>query len=209
MLVSLGARVMTANYLAYVARSARQTCDSFTVCLLDKPETINQVYLNNLSPQAATEYVHGRCGILVAGIANDPALSVKLTTWTKIASEPDFPRYLSAVEELYVESHKFESHCRNQVFQNLQPILQVRGVKNRRHQLTNVLAPYIIQEIALKLYIADKRLADVEFAPEAEMGILHAIYEGKYPELQQLAGSPLSFVVIAPPTENDHERTER
>jgi hypothetical protein len=84
------------------------------------------------------------------------------------------------------------------VFRNLQPVLREKGVTHKLHDLTAALAAYILKEVALKLFISSRRLADLEFAPRPEMELIEAIYSGKYPELSPLAKNRLPYVVVEP-----------
>ncbi len=201
-LVSLGAYVMTPHYLSYVARHTQSMCDELIICLLDKPEITNQSHLCHLSIASAEAHVQKRCKDLSSALMASNLPNIKINSWTNYANLPNFIYYLETVNNVYTHSREFASHCHNQIFRNLQPLLRQHGISSKRHPMMVRLAPYIIEEIAMKLFIADQNIVDLEFGPAAEMDIIVAIYEGKYLELLPVAKQRLPYIIVDPKMEN-------
>jgi hypothetical protein len=196
--VSLSSRSMTSIYLECLARVAEVIPASLSVIFLDHPEVINQTVLYGHSPAEALVIVQSLCSKLRLELTSLGLKNVLLDAYSKYAEEPSFQRYIEGVMSLYNKSRKFRNHCENQAFRNLQPRLRELGVHRRNHELVGKLAQYILQEVALKLYIADQSLMDIEMAPEPEMEVMIAIYQGKYPELGSLASRKLPVRVVEP-----------
>jgi hypothetical protein len=189
---------MTEAYINHVAKTANTKSCCVTLCLLDEPETINQRIINRLSHKEAKIVVQGRCSALVSSLGAERLYSLQVTLWSSYALRRGFSKYLNVVTSLFKTSARFERHCRNQVFRNLQPVLRERGVTHKLHDLTGRLAGYILKEVALKLFISNRRLADLEFAPRPEMELVESIYSGRYPELIRLAHNRLPYIIVEP-----------
>ncbi len=98
---------------------------------------------------------------------------------------------------MFANSRRFQSHCQNQVFRNLQPLLRSKGISSKR-ETPSALASYLLQEVALKLFLGNEDMLDIEFAPEREMDIVTAIYRNEYPALSDLARRRLRHHVVLP-----------
>lgn len=88
--------------------------------------------------------------------------------------------YLQAVYSEYFSNPVFESHCRNQVFQNLQPKLRRLAIDNNKSKLIEILIPFLLTEIAVFLFIYDRDEYQSIYGLETEMNIIIAIRNNKY-----------------------------
>ena len=105
--------------------------------------------------------------------------------------------YILAVYSEYYTNPSFESHCRNQVFQNLQPKLKKLAIDNNKSTLLELIIPFLIMEIALYLYIYDKEEYFKVYGMEKEMDIITSIKENKYPVLGKYLKNNIEYVKIS------------
>lgn len=201
--VSMGARVMTPSYLCLVAQTAQALGCTLTAYLLDEPEILNLINLHQIPPKVAAEQVRQRSDEMVALLSATLRPGAGVARWSDFVLQQTFRSYLEALSREFENEPEFRKHCRNQVFRNLYPVLRRSGVRNNRDERTCRLAPYLLQEIALKLYLANEQLADVEFAPEPEMELVQAIYDGKYAALKSLTVHRLRHMVVRSPLEEN------
>lgn len=104
--------------------------------------------------------------------------------------------YLTALYREYYTNTKFESHCRNQIFQNLQPKLKRVGIDNNKSPLIELLTPFLIMEIALYLYIYNNGCYSRIYGMEDEMDIVLSIKKGKYPFLDPFVKEKVEYVKL-------------
>jgi len=90
-------------------------------------------------------------------------------------------QYILAVYKEYYSNASFKRHCKSQIFQNLQPKLRDLNITNHKSNLIELIAPFLIAEIALYLYIFSMEYYQIIFGFENEMGIIADIKNGKYP----------------------------
>jgi hypothetical protein len=88
--------------------------------------------------------------------------------------------YLQVVYSEYYSNSEFESHCKNQVFQNLQPKLRRLAINNNKSNLIEIIIPFLLTEIAVFLFIYDKKEYQFIYGLETEMDIISAIRNNKY-----------------------------
>lgn len=105
--------------------------------------------------------------------------------------------YILAVYNEYYTNSSFENHCRNQVFQNLQPKLKKLAIDNNRSTLLELIIPFLLMEIALYLCIYDKQEYFKVYGMEKEMSIMMAIKENKYPAFSKYLKSIIEYVKIS------------
>ncbi len=104
--------------------------------------------------------------------------------------------YIKAVYDELFSNSVFESHCRNQIFQNLQPKLRKQGVSNNRSDLIELLLPFLLVELALYLYVFNVETYDQIYGMETEMNIIKAIKNNKYESLNKFVSRPVEYVKI-------------
>lgn len=202
--VSLGSPVMTAEYLSNVILVSGAFCVELEICLLAEPEVINLVTLHKYFEADARNQVKGHCDGLTKALRRDCRDgNVSIRTWGYYDCSSHFTHYVRLLSEQFQASRSFRNHCRNQVFTSLQPVLRNHGAFKKTHPLTGVLAQYLIEEMALKLYVASQELANVEFGPRAEMDLVNAIYDGKYPALEELTRRRMRYIVVSPKKNSD------
>jgi hypothetical protein len=95
--------------------------------------------------------------------------------------QKDLATYQLSVHQEYYKNPKFKRNCKSQIFQNLQPKLREVGITNHKSHLIEILAPFLLAEIALYLFVFDSNCYDLILGLEAEMSIIADIKNGKYP----------------------------
>lgn len=88
--------------------------------------------------------------------------------------------YIHVLYSEYYTNDKFERHCKNQIFQNLQPKLRKVNVEENNDRVIELLVPFLLVEIALFLYVYNSTTYRKIFGMEKEMNIVSAIRERKY-----------------------------
>ena len=104
--------------------------------------------------------------------------------------------YIADVFKEYYSNPVFESHCRNQIFKNLQPKLKTVGVTSNRSNLIEILVPFLIVEIAVYLFIYDKGFYSKIFGLENEMEIVESIKNEKYPSFAKYLKHKIEYTKI-------------
>lgn len=102
----------------------------------------------------------------------------ELIRFSKIKKELN--PYILEVYKEYYNNVTFERHCRNQIFQNLQPKLKKINIENNKSNLIELLLPFLIVEIAVYLFIYHKNYYTTIYGLENEMNIIESIKSDKY-----------------------------
>lgn len=196
--VSLGARAMTPEYVDLLISRANSDCSGCLVILLDVAEETNLKVLEGLSGAEVSRRVSAYCAELTTHIARHwHSQRVLVRSLSSYVKDPSFIRYRDAISHAYNAERSFKSLVHNQTYQNLQPILNRKGAKNSRAEIVEALAPYLLLELALKLFVANENIAQVEYAAApVEMNICQAIYAGQFPTLRTLTDRRLAYVGV-------------
>jgi len=196
--VSLGARAMTPEYVDLLISRANRDCSRCVVMLLDVAEETNLRVLEGLSEEQVSARVRSYCDELTAHVKERwRSPQVTVTSLSSSLNNPLFVRYREALAGAYTADRSFRSAIHNQTYQNLQPILNRRGAKNSRAEIVPELAPYLLLELAYKLFVANEGIAGVEYAAACkEMHICDAIYAGDFECLKQYTGRRLAYVGV-------------
>lgn len=154
------------------------------VFVFDIFETLNGLFFNerNIQQQhtAMEEIISSVKDLIVNTDANDRNL-IRFTELQKEISP-----YLAAVYTEYYINSSFKRHCKSQMFQNLQPKLRDVGIINHKSDLLELIAPFLLAEIAFYLFAFDKGEYDEIYGLEAEMNIIADIKNNKYPAFSGL-----------------------
>jgi len=201
LMVSLGSRIINSSYLDYLYNKLINQMESLGIIFLDELEISNLVYLDNIDEAKARKRVYVRCQELIAGLNRNKLTNLKYYYWKEFSKNPSFQNNLTIIQNEYNNNSSFKKHCHNQTFINLQPLLLRRNITKNSHELVGKLSNYIRNEIALKLFIGNQNLFDIEIAPKPEMEIVNAIYDKKYSNISQVISNRISFEVI-PPDQN-------
>jgi hypothetical protein len=196
--VSLGAAIMTPEFLNTVTSRAEGECDLINWFLLDVPEMINVRNLEGVSEEDLWPAVTAKADAFIAAVSVQHSIQIVVSRWSDYALDSRFDRYKEAVLKTYMKEPRFQRHCHNQTFRNLQPVLKRIGILRKNEPLVRALSEYLCLEIAMKLFIAESELACVEFAPEGEMQILSSIYDGEYTSLLPFLNRRMRFVIVKP-----------
>jgi len=189
---------MTPEYVDLLLTRASGDCSQCVVIFLDVAEETNLKILEQLSDAEVKRRVQSYCAELTDHItARWQPCYVTLRSLSAYFNDPAFVRCREVISDVYANDRSFRNKVHNQTYQNLQPILNRKGAKNSRAEIVEKLAPYLLLELALKLFVANENIAQVEYAASSdEMSIWDAIYSGQFPPLQHLISRRLQYVGV-------------
>jgi len=190
LLVSLGSLKLTPEIIKQQIQSAHKKNINLTLFLLDTTELRNLQILYSLDSGLAKDMVEERC-LKVLYKIQETNIVVQTFRLSELYSRESFSEILTQVKAAFAENKKFSRMCINQVYINLQPLLRKIGVKNSRNRLVSELTDYILQELALKIYLSRLNKFTIEFGCGKEMEVWNAITRGDFPELFPVGNKPL------------------
>lgn len=157
LLVSLGsARFTQANCDLLFHEAAKVDISEVTCVLLDSIELINLRSLFDLGDEYINDVVEERSIRVGALIRSGDGLKRNILRLSKFEGElTSYADRCSEISLLYRQDSSFGRLIHNQTFKNLHPILKRLGVNNSRSPVVKEMAPYLLQEMALRLAIAD------------------------------------------------------
>lgn len=146
--------------------------------VFDGYETLNGIFFNNRNVKEQDELMENTISGVVEKIVNKDIKKRKFLRLSQYQKE--ISPYVAAVYNEYFTNASFKRHCKSQIFQNLQPKLRDVSILNHKSNLIELIAPFLLVEIALYLYVFDKAEYDRIYGLEAEMNIISDIKNGKY-----------------------------
>lgn len=165
-----------------LARGERVVVDSkvenLDVLVFDVHEVINGVFFRPSKADAEHGVVETKIAV-VNELFVHPFPARTLVRFSEL--ETPMGPYLSAVYAEFFKDASFRRHCKSQVFRNLQPKLRELGILKHTSSLTEILAPFLLAEIAYYLFVFDTGSYERTYGLEQEMGIITDIRAGKYP----------------------------
>ena len=193
--VSLGAKVLVADFFCRLQSVAETQGFEIECCLLDVPEVANLQHLTELGESEMRELVDEQVSKMRTVIQSTFPKAV-ITTWSDYERVPEFQHCLQIVFAEYSNSKSFRNHCHSQTFQNLEPVLRNKGVTRKSHPVVASLSSYLLRELALLIYV--ERRVEIEgfVAPRSEMSIQTSISVGKYPNLAALCPAHKKTFVV-------------
>jgi len=168
--------------------------DELDVYVFDVFEVLNGIFFNENNAGQQKESIEDIIEKLELGFVAVDTVKRELIRCS--AKRKELSPYIKAVYQEYYSNSVFESHCRNQVFQNLQPKLKNLAIENNKSALLELIMPFLIMEIALYLYIYDKNEYFRIYGMEKEMGIVTAIKQNKYPAFNQFLKGNIDYIKI-------------
>lgn len=152
--------------------------DQLDVFVFDTMEILNGIFLNEkniMQQEQEIEEIISKLKTDFIAINTSKRELIRCSTKRK-----ELNPYLQVVYNEYFSNPVFESHCRNQVFQNLQPKLRRLSIDNNKSKLIEILIPFLLKEIAFFLFIYDGNEYQYIYGLETEMNIITAIRNNKY-----------------------------
>lgn len=199
LLVSLGMRDMGRQAIESVFRVAETSGVFLTIILLDSAEAINQQTLNKLSVSDSHDRVDELSLKLVSSTPINTWKKASLRRMSAFTADQKFLHWKDLLTSAYNKNKTFTDLCNKQVYRNLHPILQRKGIKNQRHPLVSELANYLILEVALKLHLLHSYPYEIEFGWSPKMDLWTAILDGTFPEVLANTQAPDYLEVEIPP----------
>jgi len=161
-----------------------------SVILLDTTEEVNQRSLYNLDSAAAADRVAELSLKFVRQVPTSNYSGIVISRLSELLSDADFCRWRDRILGAYKTNKLFADACDTQVYRNLHPILERKGINNQRHSIIRELAEYLIIEIALKLYLLEAESYDVEFGWGPNMTVWQQLMSGSFDEFPAINNPP-------------------
>lgn len=169
--------------------------DELDVYVFDVFEVLNGIFFNESNAWKQKAIIEDIIQKLETGFVAVDTVKRELIRCSNKRKELN--PYIKSVYQEYYSNPVFESHCRNQVFQNLQPKLKKLAIENNKSTLLELIIPFLIMEIALYLYIYDKNEYFKIYGMEKEMSIVIAIRENKYPAFSSFLNGKIDYIRIS------------
>jgi transcriptional regulator with PAS, ATPase and Fis domain len=168
--------------------------DFLDVFVFDTLEVLNGIFLNESNVEQQSNIMEKIIKTLedeFLVVDSDKRKLVRCSQYRKILNP-----YISAVYQEYYSNSKFEKHCKNQVFQNLQPKLKKLSIVNNKSHLIDLVIPFLLVEIALYLYLFDSKEYKTVYGLEQEMEIIFAIKNQKYSAFTKFLKSEINYIKL-------------
>ena len=120
--------------------------DDLDVFVFDTFEILNSAFFNDGNIEKQKQFIEGIIESLETNFVAVDTKKRELIRCSKIRKELNI--YIADVFKEYYSNPVFESHCRNQIFKNLQPKLKTVGVVNNKSNLTSLLAKTTNYEVS-------------------------------------------------------------
>ncbi len=169
--------------------------DELDVFVFDVFEILNGIFFTEKNAWGQKEIIEGLIQKLETGFVAVDTVRRELIRCSSKRKELN-PYILNLYNEYY-SNPSFESHCKNQVFQNLQPKLKKLAIENNKSTLIELIIPFLIMEIALYLYIYDKQEYCKIYGMEKEMNIIIAIKNNKYLSFSKYLKKNIDYIKIS------------
>jgi hypothetical protein len=104
--------------------------------------------------------------------------------------------YILKVHYEYYNNKSFKRHCKNQIFQSLQPKFRKVGITTNKSSMIDLISPFLLAEIAYYLYIYHSGAYDIIFGMEKEMEIIQSIRNGKYENFNGFLSNDVPYIKI-------------
>ncbi len=196
-LLSLGSPRLTPDTVERVVSSAWEEGVRLSLYLLDAPEKMNLRLLYNLDEASAFDRVEEQCLKLVSRIPSPLRKQVAVRRVSDLCDAPRFVAALTWIRETFATNRHFARSCENQVYVNLQPVLQRLGVRNRRHPIVRKLSDYLLVELALKRFLGDAEPYEVEYGLGPDMRIWQELSSGHFEGFPSTRPAP-AFIAVDP-----------
>lgn len=172
----------------------RHEIDELDVFVFDTLEILNGIFLNEHNVKEQQDIIEEIISKLETGFVAVETTKRNLIRCSEARKTLD--PYILAVYNEYYSNPAFARHCKNQVFQNLQPKLERMSISSNKSPLIEILIPFLVTEIALFLFIYHKKNYSKIYGMEAEMNILTAIREKKYPAFSSFINTDTAIAYI-------------
>lgn len=165
--------------------------DQLDVFVFDTMEILNGIFLhenNVMQQEKEIEEIISKLKTDFVAVNTSKRELLRCSTRRK-----ELNPYLQTVYQEYFSNPTFESHCKNQVFQNLQPKLKRLSIENNKSKLIEILIPFLLTEIAVYLFIYDRSEYHSIYGLESEMNIISAIKRNKYEPFNKFLRNQISY----------------
>lgn len=161
------------------------------VVVFDQSEILNRLLFHNSTPEDQLEFIEDTIGSIHQYLYVNGPFHGEIIRFSDFQNQ--ISDIVSAVHFEYYSNQSFKRHCNSQIFRNLQPKLRTIGVSNHKSPFVGVLAPFLLNEISMHLFILMEGKYTTICGLEREMEIMCAIKEGKYPAFQPFLKFNLNY----------------
>jgi hypothetical protein len=194
-LISLGSAKDPAAAAAIYAKTASERGADLVLCPLDTLETINRRVLYEDGNGVASPPIIESCRRVQEFCERDgQTLHYMPYSWFEFRA--DFAPYLACFLDLFAGNRRFRSEVRNQTYRNLQPVLRRKGIEKKDRPVLNALSEFLLREIALKCFLGNESMVNVEYGLAPQMEVMQSIYSFRYPEASELVRRQVDFVQV-------------
>lgn len=165
--------------------------DQFDLFLFDTMEILNGIFFGENNVMQQLQYIEELISTLNAKFIASNASKRCLIRYSYKRKE--LKPYLQSVYNEYFSNSVFESHCNNQVFQNLQPKLRRMAINSNKSKMIEILIPFLLAEIAAYLFVYDKGDYCCIYGMETEMEIISAIKNNKYAAFKKYLNNDIRY----------------
>ncbi|MCB0537324.1 MAG: hypothetical protein KDE33_07315 [Bacteroidetes bacterium] len=165
--------------------------DQLDVFVFDTMEILNGIFLhekNVMQQEQEIEEIISKLKTDFVAVNTSKRELIRCSTKRK-----ELNPYLQVVYGEYFSNPIFERHCKNQVFQNLQPKLKRLAIDNNKSKLIEILIPFLLTEIAVFLFIYDGNEYQSIYGLETEMNIITAIRNNKYEAFNKYLQNQINY----------------
>jgi quinol monooxygenase YgiN len=197
-LVSLNSRKLDHFLKSGQNLTIDQTLDKLDLFVFDGYETLNGIFFNEKNVKEQDEIVEQTIANVISKVVDtyeDKRRFLRLSNMQK-----ELAPYTCAVYNEYYSNVSFKRHCKSQIFQNLQPKLRDVNILNHKSKLVELIAPFLLVEIALYLFVFHTGRYQKIFGLESEMNIIIDIKDGKYPAFASFVNNKTLYekVILEP-----------
>jgi hypothetical protein len=195
-LLSLGSSRDPLAAAALYAKTAAERGSKLILCPLDSLEAINRRVFHGDLAGSASPYIAEACRRIEEFCCNDVSAPLYIP-YSCFEVTIEFSRYLARFLDLFTTNRGFRSEVRNQTYRNLQPVLRSKGIEKKNRPVLDMLSEFLVREIALKCYLGNESIADVEYGLAPEMKLMQSICSLHYAGIADLVHRQLEFVQVA------------
>lgn len=168
--------------------------DSLDILVFDVYEILNGLFFNERNVRQQQLVIENAIQRVQDGIVNVVPKNRKLILFSKI--QKGYSEYMSIVYKEYFSNSHFMRHCKYQIYKNLHPKLKTVYITNNESPLLEIVAPFLLAEIAFFLYNFHKGEYQAMFGLEGEMEIIAEIRNGKYSEFNPYLNNKIPVLKI-------------
>lgn len=191
--ISITNHVFSKTTVQAIVEFGLENCKEFAIVLVDLPERWNwQLKSPGLKPNWFIELGDNRERAYTK-VLQQPrfAARIKLLRWRDLVDAPEYKRNLEVVKHCSTTNEIFHKTLVAQVQANLSGRVnevKVREIRTLAPKDIEILANYLIEEIAGLWYLHFDLGYQIDIYPGRQMDIMHLVYKNAFPEITESLG---------------------